>query len=117
MNIGSISSVVGLPEQSVYCASKGALAQLTRQVAVDFAAHGIRCNMICPGTIQTPLLSSFLEMASDGPATERALLEKHPIARFGSPEEVAGVVEFLVSDAASFIHGALLNVDGGYVAW
>lgn len=117
VNLGSISALVGLPEQSVYCASKGALLQLTRQVAVDYAQKGVRCNIVCPGTIETPLLERFVKMASDADAARQGLFDKHPIGRFGTADEVAGVVRFLCTDAASYIHGAAISVDGGYVAW
>ena len=117
VNIASISGLVGLPEQSAYCASKGGLVQLTRQVSVDFASQGIRCNAVCPGTIDTPLLGRFLEMSTDPARAQTDLFAKHPIGRIGQPVEVADVVAFLVSDEASFIHGAVISVDGGYVAW
>lgn len=116
VNIASISSLVGLRGQAIYCTSKGAIAQLTRQVAADFAPRGIRCNAVCPGTIDTPLVQKFIAQAPDGGAVVEQLLARHPVGRFASPDEIAAVVAFLASDDASFVTGALVSADGGYVA-
>lgn len=116
VNIASNSGLNGLPEQSVYCTSKGALVQMTRQVAVDYAAQGIRCNAVCPGTIETPFLDRFLATLDAPDEVRQWIIDRHPIGRLGTPGEVAAAVAFLASPAASFIHGAIISVDGGYVA-
>jgi len=116
VNVASISSLIGLPGQAIYCTSKGALAQLTRQVAVDYADRGIRCNAVCPGTIDTPLVQKFIEVAPNPDQVVQGLLDGHPIGRFASPAEIAAVVAFLASDDASFMTGSLVSADGGYVA-
>lgn len=113
VNIASISSACGIPGQGIYAPSKAGILQLTRQLAVEFAGRGIRVNAVSPGTIETPLIGS--------PVTEtmeilKWLLARHPIGRFGKPDEVAAAILFLASDEASFITGADLPVDGGYTA-
>ncbi|CAI3951571.1 SDR family NAD(P)-dependent oxidoreductase [Commensalibacter communis] len=110
VNCGSIHSWVGKQSVTAYAASKGGVKLLTQTLAIDYAAKNIRVNAVCPGYIDTPLLKIL-------PATvKKSLEELHPIGRLGKPEEVANVVAFLASDEASFVNGAALLVDGGYVA-
>ncbi len=113
---GSISSLTGIPGQAPYAPSKGAALQLARQLAVEYAAQGIRVNCVCPGTIDTPMLRKAMESAPDPPAFLKMLQDGHPVGRIGSAEEVASAVLFLASDEASFVTGAALSVDGGYTA-
>ncbi len=116
VNVGSISGLVGLPLQAAYCASKGAIVQLTRQLAVDYAASGVRVNSVAPGSIDTPFLARYLESQPDPAAAEREIKAAHPMGRWSRTEEIAEPIAFLASDASSFITGAILSADGGYVA-
>jgi 2-keto-3-deoxy-L-fuconate dehydrogenase len=113
---GSISGLAGIPGQAPYAPSKGAVVQLTRQLAVEYAAQGVRVNCVCPGTVDTPLLRSGMAMSPDPQGFLAMLIAGHPIGRIGRAEEIAAAVAFLASDEASFITGALLPVDGGYTA-
>lgn len=115
VNVGSISSVVGLPTQGIYAATKGAILQLTRQVAIDFTRYGIRVNCILPGGMDTPMMRREL---SDPESQETAEKEKAmmPMPRYAEPREVAYAIVFLASDEASYITGASLAVDGGFTA-
>lgn len=110
VNCGSIHSYVGKAGVTAYSAAKGAVKLLTQTLAIDYAAKNIRINAVCPGYIDTPLLQQI-----QGPARQ-ALIDLHPQGRLGKPEEVASVVLFLASDAASFVNGTTLLVDGGYTA-
>lgn len=110
VNCGSIHSWVGKTGVTAYAASKGGVKLLTQSLAIDYASKGIRVNAVCPGYIDTPLLSHINE------AAKNELIKLHPIGRLGKPEEVANVVAFLASDEASFVNGAAILVDGGYVA-
>jgi meso-butanediol dehydrogenase/(S,S)-butanediol dehydrogenase/diacetyl reductase len=96
-----------------YCASKGGIAQITRALAMDHSAEGIRVNAICPGWIETPLNAKFFAL---GPHIREQAGKLHAIGRIGQPEEVAAAVVYLVSDEASFVTGTLLTVDGGFSA-
>ncbi|MDR2256112.1 MAG: SDR family oxidoreductase [Arthrobacter sp.] len=116
VNTASISAQVGLPQQAAYCASKGAVLLLTKQIAADFSALGIRCNSVGPGSVMTPVLRDYLEGQGDGAAALSALQADHPIGRIAEPSEIAAAMCFLLSDAASFITGTNLQVDGGYTA-
>lgn len=109
INTGSIHSEVGQVNVTAYAASKGGVQMLTTTAALNYAAENIRFNMLMPGYIETPLL----EKTDD--AFREAVTEKHPIGRMGRPEEVAAAVVFLASDESSFVTGASIPVDGGYL--
>lgn len=113
---GSISSVVGLPTQAAYCASKGALLQLVRQMAIDYAADGVRVNAVGPGSINTPFLQKYLDGLEDPEAGAVEIKRAHPLNRWAEPEEVADAILFLSGSASSFVTGQILMVDGGYSA-
>jgi NAD(P)-dependent dehydrogenase (short-subunit alcohol dehydrogenase family) len=112
VNIASMLSFFGGPRAPAYSASKGGIAQLTRSLAVAWAADGIRVNAVAPGWIATPLTRALQNDA----ARSDQLLARTPFRRWGLPNEVAGPVLFLSSEAASFVTGAILTVDGGYSA-
>lgn len=112
INIGSLTSVVALHEVAAYGASKAGVAALTKSLAVEWAPHGVCVNAILPGVFRTALNEGLL----DGTDRGRELLLRTPMRRFGVPEEVAGAAVFLASEAASFVTGHLLAVDGGFLA-
>src|SRR5205823_3089209 len=99
---GSISSVCGLGLQGVYGPSKGAVIQIARQMAVDYAKDGIRVNAICPGSVDTPLLRKAAADSGDPEGFLRGIESAHPIGRFAAPEEIARFFQFLASDHARF---------------
>ncbi len=112
INIASLTSVVALYEVAAYGASKAGVAALTKSLAVEWAPHGVCVNAILPGVFRTALNEGLL----DGTPRGSELLMRTPMQRFGQPEEVAGAAVFLASDAASFVTGHLLAVDGGFLA-
>jgi meso-butanediol dehydrogenase/(S,S)-butanediol dehydrogenase/diacetyl reductase len=115
VNFGSIWGGVGAAGVTAYCASKGAVHQLTRAMALEFVKDGIRVNAVCPGEVDTPMIRS----ERSGPVTAemmQALADSVPMGRLAEPVEIARVVVFLASDAASYMTGAMVNVDAGFTA-
>lgn len=113
VNIASIGGLVGFPGSVGYQASKGAVVQMTRTLAVEWAPHGVRVNAIAPGHVATELVKKIWEKE---PELKEFFLSRTPLGKLAQPEDVVGPARFLVSDAAAMITGQVLAVDGGYVA-
>jgi len=116
VNTASVAGLIGLRDRAAYCASKGAVVALTKQVAVQYATRGIRCNCVCPGTVDSPWVGRLLDAASDPAQARRDLVARQPLGRLGRPEEVAAAICYLASDAAAFVTGSELVIDGGILA-
>ncbi len=114
INMASIaSSVRGLPNRFVYGASKAAVIGLTKAVAADYVTQGIRCNAVCPGTVDTPSLQDRINAYSDPVEARKNFIARQPMGRLATAEEIAPVVTFLASDESSFSTGNVYSVDGG----
>jgi NAD(P)-dependent dehydrogenase (short-subunit alcohol dehydrogenase family) len=115
INQGSVAAVVGIANFASYCASKGAVVALTRSMSVDLAPRGVRVNVICPGTVYTPLMEPMLRARGDGDLAAGLALTtaKYPIGRLGTPDEIAAVALFLACDDSSFLTGSVITADGG----
>lgn len=113
---GSISGEVGIPTQGAYAPSKGALHQITRQMAVEYAKHKIRVNTIACGTVDTPIVHASAQKSGDPEAYWDMLRSNHPIGRIASADEVASFYTYMASDHASFFTGSILMMDGGFTA-
>jgi len=116
VNIGSIEGDRCNPQHSAYAATKSGVHGLTRAVAIDLGPDGTRCNAIAPGWINTPLNASYVDDAPDPEAVVAALADLHPIGRIGATSDVADVAVWLASDAARFVTGQVITVDGGRTA-
>ena len=114
VNTASVMGLVGGSRSPAYGATKHGVVGLTKTGAVDYAQEAIRINAVCPGYIRTPMIEQGI--LSD-PVAEERVVSRHPMHRLGTPEEIAEAVVWLCSDAASFVTGHAMTVDGGYVAW
>ena len=112
INMASVLSLTGARNRVAYAASKGAVLQMTKAMALDHAAENIRVNCICPGMVETEMIAQFIQ----NEAAKRQRLAMHPVGRFGRPEDIAGAAVLLASDESSWITGAAFPVDGGYTA-
>ncbi|MFK8019938.1 MAG: SDR family NAD(P)-dependent oxidoreductase [Pseudomonadales bacterium] len=117
INAGSTSSIAGYPNCMAYGSTKGAVMQLTKNLAVDLAPYGIRSNCYCPGSIHTQMVDKFLEAAPDPQAMLNTMTMTHLIPRMGVPKDVAELVCFLASEKSQFINGVVWLIDGGSLAW
>lgn len=115
VNIASVaSSVKGVPNRYAYGTSKAAIIGLTKAVAADFVTRGIRCNAICPGTVDTPSLQARLAASGDYAAARAAFVARQPMGRLGTSEEIAALATYLASDESAFTTGAIHVIDGGW---
>ncbi|WP_299913038.1 SDR family oxidoreductase [uncultured Paracoccus sp.] len=115
LNMSSVaSSVKGVPNRFAYCASKAAVIGLTKAVAADFVTRGIRCNAICPGTVDSPSLHDRLRATGDYDKAMRDFVARQAMGRIGRPEEIAALATYLASDESAFTTGQCLAVDGGW---
>jgi 2-keto-3-deoxy-L-fuconate dehydrogenase len=115
VNVSSIaSSVKGIPNRCVYGATKAAVIGLTKSIAVDYVTQGVRCNAICPGTVDSPSLAGRMAATGDLEAARRAFIARQPMQRLGKPEEVAALALYLVSDESAFTTGGIHIIDGGW---
>jgi NAD(P)-dependent dehydrogenase (short-subunit alcohol dehydrogenase family) len=117
VNIGSVAGSVGVKQRFAYCASKGAVQAMTRQIAVDYPKE-LRVNCIAPGTVQSPFVEGYLEKyhSHEKEKVRAELIARQPIGRLGTPEDIASLVRYLCSKEAEFINGAVIPIDGGWTA-
>jgi NAD(P)-dependent dehydrogenase (short-subunit alcohol dehydrogenase family) len=117
VNIGSVSGLVAVKRRFAYCATKGAVVALSRQLAIDYAGR-LRVNCVCPGTVETPFVEAYLEKfhKHEKEKVRAELHARQPIGRMGRPEEVAHMVLYLCSAEAEFVTGSVLTIDGGWTA-
>jgi NAD(P)-dependent dehydrogenase (short-subunit alcohol dehydrogenase family) len=117
VNIASVAGLVGFPGLSPYVASKHAINGMTKNAALEYGKAGIRVNAICPGGVDTRMLDSLAEQATGGAQSSAQMMDPlHPIGRIGKPDEIADAIVWLCSSRASFVTGAIMPVDGGFVA-
>jgi NAD(P)-dependent dehydrogenase (short-subunit alcohol dehydrogenase family) len=117
VNIGSVAGLVGVKRRFAYCATKGAVVALTRQMAVDYAGQ-LRVNCVCPGTVETPFVEGYLEKfhKHEKDKVRAELHARQPVGRMGRPQEIASLVLYLCSAEAEFVTGSAMTIDGGWTA-
>jgi NAD(P)-dependent dehydrogenase (short-subunit alcohol dehydrogenase family) len=113
VNIASVAGMIGLRNRAAYSASKGAVIALTRALAIDHVADGVRVNAVCPGTVDSPWVRRLVEEVGE---SLDALRARQPMGRLGAPEEIAEAVLYLAADGAGFVTGTTLTIDGGLTA-
>jgi NAD(P)-dependent dehydrogenase (short-subunit alcohol dehydrogenase family) len=113
VNMGSVAGLVGLRNRAAYCASKGAVIALTRALAIDHVADGVRVNAVCPGTVDSPWVRRLVDDVGE---SLDALRARQPMGRIGTPDEIAAAVLYLASDDAAFVTGTAFVIDGGLTA-
>jgi len=116
VNTASISSFMGDPLLPAYTATKHAILGLTRSVGVHYAAEGIRCNCVCPGDMQTPMIERYWEATGDVEKAKEEMASMYPAKKIGQPAEVANAILFLASDEASYVNASFLQIDGGLLS-
>ena len=116
VNIASIGGIVGIKDRLAYCATKFAVVGMTKCLALDHAAEGLRAVAICPGRVETPFVKQRLAEYPDPEAARRAMTATQPVGRMARPEEIAGAALYLASDEASFVTGVPFYIDGGWTA-
>ncbi|MEO8061599.1 MAG: SDR family oxidoreductase [Pseudomonadota bacterium] len=114
VNVASVAAVKGVPGRFAYMATKAAIVGITKSTALDFVARGIRCNAICPGTVDTPSLHERMAATGDYQSARSAFIARQPMGRLGTPEEVAALALYLASDESRFMTGQLHLLDGGW---
>jgi 2-keto-3-deoxy-L-fuconate dehydrogenase len=115
VNMSSIASALrGVPDRCAYTTSKAAVLGLTKAVAADFVGRGIRCNAICPGTVDSPSLQERIGAAEDAEGARKAFIARQPMGRLGRPEEIASLAVYLASDESAFVSGTAVSIDGGW---
>ena len=117
VNIGSVAGLIGVKKRFAYCATKGAVVSMTRQLAVDYPTQ-IRVNCICPGTVDTPFVEAYLEKyhKHEKDKVRQELNVRQPIGRLGKPGEIAHLAVYLASEEAAFVQGSIISIDGGWTA-
>ena len=113
INIASVASFVGFPNDAAYCAAKGGVLMLTKQAALDYAERNVRINAICPGFIETPMLHEYCNGQPDPESAMAEVIALHPMGRVGSVDDVAGAAVYFASDDSKWVTGTALPVDGG----
>jgi 2-keto-3-deoxy-L-fuconate dehydrogenase len=113
INMASVVSIKGLPNRFVYGASKAAVIGLTKSVAADFVLQGVRCNCICPGTVDTPSLADRINVYEDPVEARKNFIARQPMGRLAQAHEIAPIVVFLASDESAFVTGQSYGIDGG----
>ena len=115
INISSVaSSVIGAPNRFIYGATKAAVIGLTKSIASDYITSGIRCNAICPGTVDSPSLHERLSATGDYETAKTSFIARQPMGRLGTAEEIAALAVYLASDESAFVTGQAINIDGGW---
>ncbi len=113
INMASVCSIKGLPSRFIYSASKAAVIGITKSVAMDYVGKGVRCNAICPGTVDTPSLADRINAYDDPVQARKNFIARQPMGRLAQAHEIAPLVVFLASDESTFVTGQSYNIDGG----